>query len=315
MRTLTGWGIALVLLAGCGSPRPLARVRVQERTWNWEGITGVELVTDHFHLHVTAQDMILRQALPTFLETAFQEYLALIPPARSDEERLGVYLFETRQEWARFTRRFDPGHAHTYLHIQAGGYTDYRSGTAVVFDLARDRTLSLLGHEGFHQYAARYLAEPLPAWLNEGLACQFESFDLAGFHPTFQPERNLLRMNNLREALSDPAGMIPFEQFLQMDAGQAIRHAGPPARVYYAQAWSTVVYLREAASPYAAGFRRLLADAGSARLTRAIREYQAKDPARRAHGVGLAAFYVYVTEDLAGFMTDYRAFAERLVGR
>jgi hypothetical protein len=302
----------LILESGCAPKAAPPPVRVEARPWPQGGPDGVELITDHFHLRLTARDPALRAVLPAFLEAAHGEYARIIPPTGPDPRRLPVYLFETRQEWVRFTRRFAPAQADTYLHIQAGGYTDQRTGIAAAFDISRDRTLSLLAHEGFHQYAALHLPEPLPAWLNEGLACQFEAFRLEGDRPAFTPRRNLLRLEALREALTLEEGFIPPARLLRMDAGQAVRDPGRSTRMFYAQLWSTVLYLREPSGPYARGFAALLADAGTPRLKAAIRARRLADPTAGSFSDPEIAFHCYITPDLDGFMAGYRAFAEAL---
>src|SRR5690606_14768477 len=118
-------------------------VAVQEQAWQSPaGDEGVQLLTEHFDLRVTVRDQLLREYLPTFMEEAFAQYRALLPPVEYSSERLVVYLFDTRDQWASFTRTFSPAQADTYLHILSGGYTDYPTATAVAFDLRRDRTLS-----------------------------------------------------------------------------------------------------------------------------------------------------------------------------
>jgi len=331
--------LALIVCAGgCTSPKPPASVAVEQREWTQSGRPGVELLTPHFQIRTTVQDQVLREYLPIFMETAFAEYTRLLGDKETwrqgDKEtddtpiplspgplaslsdspppRLPIYLFETRDEWARFTRQFAPDQAYTYLHIHAGGYMDYRTQTAVAFQIGRDQTLSLLAHEGLHQYAARYRPEPLPAWLNEGLACQFEAFTLNGPRPTFTPRRNLIRLQSLREALMRENGLIPLSDLLRMDAGEAVRTSGLPTGTYYAQVWSTVLYLRDPSCPYAAGFRALLADAGTPRLREAARSWRKAPPEGHRLSDAEAVFYSYITPRTDHFMAGYREFADKL---
>ena len=232
-------------LAGCSTTQ-LSDSPVERQEWTSPaGVKGEEILTPHFDLRVTATDKELLEYLPNFMEAAFQGYTELMPPAETPTDRLIVYVFGTRDQWAEFTTVTYPQQAWTYLHIHSGGYTDVPSATAVGYDLRRDRTLSLLAHEGLHQYLARYFPQPVTPWLNEGLACQWEAFDLVGRHPIFTPRRNFLRRNDLREALTMKQGMIPLPALLGMDAGAAIRQTGRPVRAYYAQVWSLVLFLRE----------------------------------------------------------------------
>jgi hypothetical protein len=303
----------LCLASGCAALAPSAPVVVERQAWTEPGPDGLQLLTTHFDIRTTVRDTLLREALPEFLETAFAEYARLMPTPTGDFPRLPVYLFDTREEWARFTRRFSPADAQTYLHIHAGGYTDYRTAAAVAFDLGRDHTLSLLAHEGFHQYVARYRPLPLPAWLNEGLACQFETFALDGARPVFTPRRNLVRLGSLREALTPPNELAALPDLLRLNAGHAIRQTGPSAPTYYAQLWSTILFLRDCSCPYAAGFRSLLRDAGTPALAKALGDYRAKTPGCEKLSDAEVVFRCYITPNLDEFATRYRAFAEQLV--
>ncbi len=307
--------VGLAAVAGCASVSAPAPIAVEQAEWTApNGSAGAQLLTEHYDLRVTITDALLQEHLAPFMETAFGEYARLIPPARERSDRLAVYLFGTRDEWADFTQSTFPARAYTYLHIHAGGYVDQPSATAVIHDLGRDRTLSLLAHEGFHQYLAGYLPRPVAAWLNEGLATQFEAFDLRGDRPVFTPRRNFVRRNSLRAALSPDGGFIPLADLLRMDAGEAVVKTGQSVRTYYAQVWSTILFLREGADEkYAEGFANLLADAGTKRLDLAVSAYRAATPDSGAISHGEAVFRHYITEDLAGFMAQYLAFARHLV--
>ena len=323
-RTL-GTGLILMTVAalsGCTAADPPLPVTFTQQEWiSPVGGQGVELTTEHFVLRVTTPDTALREVLPEFMETAYAEYAALMPPAQNVGERLTVYLFGRRDEWALFTRGFAPSLADTYLHIHAGGYTDYASATAVTFDIRRDKTLSLLAHEGYHQYVAKYFPRPVIPWLNEGMATQFEAFELQGGRPTFTPLRNHLRRNDLRAALAVEAvetkpgesrrGLIPLRQLLSTDAGEVIRQTGHPVRTYYAQVWLLILMLR---SPeYRGGFEMLLADAGTERIEVAIRGQRVATPDGETISDGEMIFRHYITEDIDGFEEEFRAFARYLL--
>lgn len=308
-----GCSAAMVLLAGCGG-NSAGPVEVAVHDWTSPvRTTGVQMLSDNYDIRTTVRDELLRDYLPTFMEGCYAEYATLIPPVRErGDKRLIVYVFGTRPEWAAFTKGFAPRQAHTYLHIHSGGYMDHARATSVMFDIGRDRTLSLLAHEGLHQYLAKFLPEPVMPWLNEGLATQFEDFDLKGAWPVFRPERNLGRKNSLREALSLPDGLIELPLLLRMHAGDAVTRTGQPARAYYAQVWSTVLFLRNDGR-YREGFSRLLADAGTQRLRHSIGGYRAATPEAADMSDGEVAFRHYITEDLDAFFDAYKSFAQKLV--
>lgn len=235
-----------------------------------------------------------------------------MPHGNGSNSPMDTYLFASRREWNRFTKEFaHPQRVSTYLRIQSGGFTE--RSTAVLHHIGRDRTLSVLAHEGFHQYVSKRFSEPIPAWLNEGLACYCEAYDLHRDRPIFTPTKNTFRMNNLRSGiLAD--GLIPMQEMLQTHAGNIIELGGQRVGTYYAMVWSLVVYLRHGEDGrFADGFGRLLADAGTKRLQQSAREYRRTHPTDgEASSFGRAVFNAYITEDLDAFERDFHVFLSRL---
>ena len=303
---------SMICLAGCVSP---ALPEVRQSAWDpAPGLTGLRLETAHYDIHTTSNDPAMLDYLPVFMEATLAEYRKLIPVGIESAGKMQTYVFANRPQWAAFTKHFAPRQAHVYLHIKAGGYLDQSTGTTVIWDLGRDRTLSLLAHEGFHQYLATYFTEPVVAWLNEGLATQWESFDLDGPFPTFTPRRNYFRRNDLREALMGENGWIPLDELLSMHAGQAVVQTGQAVRGYYAQVWSLMLFLRESpGGAYAGRLADLLADAGTVRLETSGRAYRAATPSAGEISDGEAIFRYYVTDDLDAFEEAYKTFARSLV--
>lgn len=311
---LTGL-LGLSLVWGCSHSVGYKPVEFSQNEWvSPSGSAGVQMVTEHYDLRVTSEDLLLRQHLPVFMETAFEAYSSTIQPSGQNVDRMVIYLFGTRDEWAAFTRVAYPAQAEVYLHLQAGGYTDQPSATAVTHDLGRDRCLSLLAHEGFHQYVARHLDRSLPAWLNEGLACQWEGFKLVEGRPVFTPKQNLLRRNSLRAALTVKDTFIPLPKLLAMHAGEAVVHTGQVAQSYYAQVWALILFLQHGANgEHARAFRELLADAGTDRLDAAVSAYRAATPAAASLSNGEIIFRHYITDDLESCGNEYFQFARQLV--
>ncbi|NLE57492.1 MAG: hypothetical protein GX616_03975 [Planctomycetes bacterium] len=307
--------LVLSLVWRCSHTAWRKPIEFSENEWvSPSGNAGTQIVTEHYDLRVTSQDALLRQYLPLFMETAFEGYSSTIRPIRPNADRMIVYLFGTREEWAAFTKATYPAHAHTYLHLQAGGYTDQPSATAVTHDLGRDRCLSLLAHEGFHQYVARHLEGSLPAWLNEGLACQWEAFKLVEGRPVFTPKQNYLRRNSLRAALSGKDAFIPLSDLLGMHAGEAVVQTGQVVQSYYAQVWILILFLEQGANgKYARAFKQLLADAGTDRLDAAMSAYRAATPTAAKLSNGEIIFRHYITDDLETCSAEYFQFARQVV--
>jgi len=174
----------------------------------------------------------------------------------------------------------------------------------------------LVAHEGWHQYLAKCFPEPVPAWLNEGLATQWEGFDIKGERPVFNSAGNYMRRGHLRDALSAGGqdGLIPLAELLAMDAGYAVVKTGATVRNYYTQVWSLILFLREGqVKEYTQGFRRLLADAGTTRMQAAVRAYRAASSGAEQYSSGEVIFRHYITEDMEAFKEAYREYALNLV--
>jgi hypothetical protein len=312
-----GLSIVLAIAAGCTTTTvSVPPVEVNHCEWVCDtGIEGQQLLTPNYDVRTSSADTVLHEYLPTFMETALEQYQELVPPAGEQDERMKIYIFANRPQWAEFTRLYNsPVQANTYLHLHSGGYMDHQRQTVVMWDLGRDHTLGLLAHEGMHQYMACYFPENIPSWLNEGLACQWETFDLQGKRPVFTPRMNYLRRNNLRLALADMDGQIDLPRLLGMNPGYAVRKTGPMVRYYYAQVWSLVLFLREGhVDEYKEGFRNLLADLGTKRMKAAASAYRATNPEATKLSNGEVVFRHYITEDLDTFSRHYHDFARSLV--
>lgn len=311
----SGWLCGIMLPGiGCSIAERSQDIEVEHREWSSElGFEGSQLLTEHYDLRVTVKDSMLLEYAPVFIEATYREYRKLMPPPQEKEGRQVVYVFDNRPEWVIFTRQFaHPSQVETYMHIHSGGYMDHLRAVSVFWDVGRDNTLSLMAHECWHQYLAFYFPEPLTAWLNEGMACQWESFDLQGREPIYQPARNHLRRSDLRDALLEGNELIPLDELLGMNPGYAVTQTGATVRNYYAQVWSLVLFLRQSESPYHQGFLDLLADAGTERIDHAVRAYRA------VHGdetlsEGEIIFRHYITDNLPDFESEYRNYCRSVL--
>lgn len=260
-RTSAQFAVAIALLAllSCRSVQKLpvtVSVPVSVSTWSGEGLSGRRFTTDHFDIVSTLRDKKLEDALPGFLEATYRQYVKIIPPAIGSERRLTTFIFGSRREWDRFTkRRFASRHS-VYARIRAGGFTEF--DTSVSFYTSRSATLATLAHEGWHQYLGANFSAPIPAWLNEGFACYHEAVDFAASAPRFTPQRNSFRTNSLRDALQRDQ-LLPLTEIIETDAGHIIAHNhSGVTQVYYGQAWALVTFLRYGADgQYAAGLQRM----------------------------------------------------------
>lgn len=305
--------LGLMALGGCQQPQGAEPVSFERADWTYRGTPGTLLTSEHYAIYTTCKSAPFVDAMPTFLESCWEAYAKLLPPTKSPDRPLETYLFQSRWQWERFTEEFTGPRAGIYKQIRSGGYSE--RGVTVSHYGSRRSTLSILAHEGLHQYLDVTHGKPIPAWLNEGLACYFESFDLGmDNRPIFIPERNTLRTPALRDAFSGNR-LQPLDRILATDAGQEIHKRSADVLGYYAQAWSMIVFLMRPASenPYRDGFQTLLTELGTENMERRARAFMAADTeGRMSHGE--AVFRSYVTDDLVRFHADYVAWLPTLLG-
>jgi hypothetical protein len=287
---------------------------IEEGEWTYGRRTGVRLVTDHFEIYTTVDDEELQFALPMFLEAAYTQYTELVPPLATDGPRLETYIFANRAEWDRYVRENYPQRYRVYSRISEGGFADRNRCVAYYIRNRRIHTLSVIAHEGFHQYLGAMFSRPVPAWLNEGLACYCETFEVQKDVPVFTPTRNAIRANCLRASLASDS-LLPLEEILATDAGRVIvRNKSAMTRAYYAQAWGLICMLRHGEDEkYRAGFEQMCADIGT-------RDFQIKAQAARiaapepdACSPGEALFRAYITTDLDAFEEEYHRYLREIV--
>lgn len=299
---------------GCATMATPAPETWTQESWSIGNTEGRLITTRHFAIHSTLHDKEFEAALPGFLETAYRQYASLIPPDPGRLERLPTYVFQHRQEWERFAAQQFPNRFGVYRRIMAGGFTE--QDQCVAYYIKRTYTLSVLAHEGLHQYVAANCPARLPAWLNEGLATYCESFELPGDdRVAFTPRRNSYRLNAIREALQG-GSILPLTEILATDAGEVIVEGqSVKTRTYYAQAWALTCYLRhEAGGRYSGGFEQLLQDLASgdvATMAQAAK-IRAPEPARTSYGE--AVFRAYISEDIAEVQAGFERFLYDLAG-
>jgi len=301
-----------LLIAGCAAGHASTPVEFKTEDWTFGNSKGSRLTTEHYILYTTCRSKPLVSTMPVFVESCWTAYSALVPCPSPPEKPLETYLFQSRWEWERFTEQFAPQRAETYKRIRTGGYSE--RGITVSHYGSRRTSLSTLAHEGLHQYLEATRGERIPAWLNEGLATRFEAFDLdSNGLPIFTPDKNYLRLQYLRSAISSNS-LLPLHEILGTHAGIEIQKQSVHVATYYSQVWSLVLYLLQPprTNPYHDGFRRLLDELGTDTMVRNARAYLATDTEGKM-SEGEAVFRSYVTDDLEKFQADYEAFLRTLL--
>ncbi len=279
---------------------------------------GLKLTTDHYEIFTTLLEPLMLRTIPGFVESAYRGYNDQLSQPIETANKLTVYLFASRQQWEDFTRSFAGDQASVFCKIKTGAY--YLNGACVVYDIGRTRTLSALGHEGWHQFNTRHFKYRLPSWLDEGIAMQFESSVYANGIFTFDPGGNLPRLGALSETLGKGKA-IPLRALIATSPGEVLASDQAEAvMAFYSQSYALVRFLRE--SDYGGcltHYHHLLWDGLSGRWPldeSACRTAADRNLPRTVDWnrlVGPTLFRRYVGTDMDRLEREYLAFCRRAV--
>lgn len=303
--------LVTLVQTGCatgGKPPPHAVVE----PWLENGLSGKRITTEHFDVFTTVLDAQLVTALPWILEAAHDEFEKFIPSAAAPR-KLNTYFFNTRSEWARFCRQRWPSRFDAVRRIHVGGFT--AGDTSASFFVDRSTALATLVHEAWHQYAAARF-EGMPAWLHEGMACYFESFELDdGGRARFLTTRNTFRLASLREALA-LRRWRPLSCVLNAHTGEFLMAGdGHATQQYYAQVWALMVFMNHHPDPaYPKRFDKLLQDIAAGTVRSTASAWRLTGGAGEEMGYGEVVFRAYVHEDPSEMDAALQSFARQLCG-
>ncbi len=294
------------------SSMPVQRFVAEREPWSFEGDSGWTYYTPSATIRTTLRDRAMLIRLPGFVELAqvhARNALAVLPePDRPVE----TYVLGTRRGWESLTRRILKDRASTYLAIERGGYS--AGSTGVFYDIGPKDTFTIAAHEGWHQYAHSTLANPLPVWLDEGIACYVEGFrwnELDTDTPDFLPWANLERFDALRRA-SSAGTLMPLHTLVSTRPQDLMATDRGADRVltYYAQLWALVHFFRE--SGYSTGLSRTLTLAHQGTLLDHMSDGDARQMRTRRTGPGVLDI-IAPGVTLSELDDDYRAFINRIV--
>jgi len=286
---------------------------------NWRSDYGPGLVlhTPHYEVFTTFMEPLVLARIPGFLESAYNAYQSQLPWPVPTSSAFTVYLFDNRNQWEQFTQTFAGTQAGMYMKIKSGAY--YLNGSVVAYNVGRDKTFSVLGHEGWHQFNSRHFKFRLPSWLDEGIATLFETsvYNRGFFY--FDPSRNLYRLGPLKQTLADDR-MISLQQLIAMNPGEAILASDEKVAAFYAQSYALVRFLREEGygrrlrnyhQMLLGGFRGDWPLSEAARMIAANRNIPLTVGWNRA--VGTLLFERYIGEDWEQLEKEYLAFCRKIV--
>lgn len=283
--------------------------------WTFQGRQGSAYRSTHYRLLTTVDRTILVSRLSPFAEASLARFGEAFPTLPEARPGLEVFVLRSRAEWRRFVAEvWGAEGLARYDAIERGGFTE--RGRSVLWDIGVQDTFAIMAHEGWHQYVQTSLREPLPTWLDEGIAAWAEGFrwnPVAPDEPVFLPWANVERFDQLRRA-SERGELMPLGQLLTERPQELIRVSSESTLTYYAQCWALVHYLM--ADPTRRGALDLmLGDAASGRMSERVRasfgDRAVRSIALRRSGIEI--WRAYVDDDLAAEERRYAEFLERVV--
>jgi hypothetical protein len=211
--------------------------------WENEYGPGLKLATAHYEIFTTLLEPLMLRHVPGFVESAYWSYQGQLPETIGTSSRFTIYLFATRQQWEDFTSTFAGARATQFFKIEDGAY--YLNGACVAYNIGRERTFAVLGHEGWHQFNNRHFTFRLPSWLDEGIATLFEVHRSEKGLYYFEPGRNGYRLGSLKKALMN-GSMMPLRELIAVNPGEVLATDEDDAvSVFYGQSYALVRFLRE----------------------------------------------------------------------
>lgn len=287
----------------------------------WDGPygPGLKLTTDHYCIFTTLLEPLLLRTLPGYIESAYWGYNDQLPQPIETAAKFDIYLFAQRSQWEKFTHAFADDQATVFCKIKTGAY--YLNGACVVYDIGRKRTLSAIGHEGWHQFNSRHFKYRLPSWLDEGIAMLFETSTYENGMYSFDAARNYPRLGALSETLLNGKQML-LRDLIATSPGEVLAtDENETVMAFYSQSYALVRFLREAGhGKRATRYHRLLWDGllGEWPLDEeASRTAEDRNLARTVQWnrvVGPQLFERYVGSDFDRLEQEYSAFCRRIVG-
>jgi hypothetical protein len=203
---------------------------------------GIIITTDHYRIYTTLLEPLMLAQIPGFMESAYKGYQAQLPRSVRTTSKFTIYLFAQRSQWESFTDIFAGENATIYKKISSGAYC--LKGSCVAYNIGRSKTLSILGHEGWHQFNSKHFIYRLPSWLDEGIATQFEAYEMEDGFFIFKPPANLNRLGPLKTIIARNK-TIPLKQLITMSPGQVLADSSESVKAFYSQSYALVRFLRE----------------------------------------------------------------------
>ena len=203
------------------------------------GQAGYEIVSGPYRIFTTIGNSTQQHLIALVLRDEWRQFHYLLPSVHPLEPLRG-YLFAHHRQWANFTRQVMGKSAGYYVEPGVNGYD--RGVMFALYLTTIPALLSVMAHEAWHQFSYVGLKDHLPAWMDEGLATQFEAVCWRHGKPYFDSALNYPRWLALR-AVCRRGEFIPLHIFLRISAGAALAAGPRMTQSYYAQVWSFMLFL------------------------------------------------------------------------
>ena len=302
------------LSGGDASDTPITALPVvlSEDEWSFGGREGYLIRTAHYRLFTTESDDVLRERMPLFLEYAIAHYRTAITELPLPSQKLDTYLMDNRPQWETLTKRLLGTQGEPLQQIQRGGYAS--RGLGVYFDIGLYDTLAIAAHEGWHQYTQRTFRDPLPVWLEEGIATYMEGHAWSGGTPSFRSWQNLERFNTLTR-VNESGELLSVQTLMTQSPGELLTDDPNSVLRYYAQVWALTHFLMYGDNgAHTEGLKQLLEDAADGKMIpRLVREVGQREASVAVGSrTGDAVARAYFGGDSTSLEQAYQDFVTRI---
>lgn len=168
-----------------------------------------------------------------FMNTVYQDYVKLFPMKKNEGMRFHVKIFSNQNNYLRYYEMLTGVSMRGKFYTVNGHYLDF---VKELVSFKSPQMLSVLRHEGFHQYID-YFVSNCPSWFNEAYACFFE------VEGRMNPERHNVAKQAVQAMQRRPGVLPDLRTLMHMDAGTFRAH--PYVAHLYAIGWSFVYYLHQ----------------------------------------------------------------------
>jgi len=299
----------------------MAAEHLTTQPWHLAGTDtpGLAIFSDHYKICTTIRDPLYQHLLARVLEAAYarSQVLNAGTPVTPPGGVFECYVFGDRPQWELYTRLRMGPNAATYLQISAGGYA--QQGVFAGYDISRDRTLSVIAHEAWHQYAYFAFKDRIPAWLDEGIATQNEHIDIdptTGAVLGFSPEKNYARYQAVMAAMREQR-LWKLPDLMATHAGKVVGMSQKYVDAYYGQLWALVLFMEhsdEYRPRLIAALKAAREGKLSAALAATVRPEEMAAASERWNAAAGGYMGALIEPDMARLEGKYRAFLEEISG-